>query len=148
MSRITLPLLVVLMALVSFSLTAPALADADAAVDAPADECFTPDVKRCCKAKNAPLAVPCEADGEEWTCYARVHTNDLYKDTKRSDTGWKLSRTTGNVFTCKYQKVSCGDRPYDCNWEDRPTTETCKEKEAYGGLCESVVDGDVGRSCF
>ncbi|MEM9594726.1 MAG: hypothetical protein AAGD06_10690 [Acidobacteriota bacterium] len=148
MSRITLPLLVVLMALVSFSLTAPALADADAAVDAPADECFTPDVKRCCKAKNAPLAVPCEIEEEEWTCYARVHANELYRDTKRSDTGWTRSRPTGNTFSCKYQKVSCGDAPGRCVWEDAVTPETCKEKVVDGTLCESVVDGDLGRSCF
>lgn len=114
-----------------------AAAQEAAAVAIPADNCFTPDVKRCCASAGATLTVSCAADGVQWTCRTTPSQNDLYKTTKSSATGWESSRETGNEFKCAYKKVSCGTAPNQCNHEQADTVAVCKEKRVDGGFCES-----------
>lgn len=112
------------------------------AIAAPADDCFTLDVQRCCTAAKAQLSVPCDVDGVQWTCHASVPPggNPLFQNTKKSKRGWESSALTGNTVQCKYHKVSCGTSPRRCLWEQAQTVLTCAERKVAGALCESPAD--------
>lgn len=105
----------------------------------PAENCFLPVAKRCCKDAGATLSVPCSADGVQWTCTSTPTQNDLFQTTKPSATGWTLSVETGRTFKCVYRKVSCGPSVGTCSY-GVSTTLSCAEKGVDGPLCESAAE--------
>ena len=109
----------------------------EAALAAPLNRCFTPVVKRCCDAAGATLTVTCKAGGREWPCTTTPSTNDLFKTTEVSATGWDGSIETGTEFKCVYKKVTCGSAVNQCVYENLSTELICKEKIEAGNLCET-----------
>ena len=104
----------------------------------PANECWDPQVKRCCSVATLPDPVQCSADGITWTCAPVITRNPLILTMQPAALGFAGKENDGTE-TCRFTKRVCGSSPLTC-LNDLSDTATCQKEKSSGGLCESQTE--------